>query len=71
MDTIKNSAKESTFCLPLPLTQEYFCNNCGQFKGSFIKNIKCFNCSSLDIIIGEVNSLDKEALKNKFNKEKI
>ncbi len=50
---------------------EYFCNDCGQIRLSLIVDkSKCDNCGSKNIIVGKINELDVEALKNNYLKEK-
>ncbi len=50
--------KEATKYKP----KEIFCKNCLQLRLNFIGAKRCGNCSSADIIIGEVGSLDKQKL---------
>lgn len=45
-------------------TMEYFCRDCGQLRLSVEMNpTVCQNCKGAHLIIGEVGSLNKEALK--------
>lgn len=49
---------------------EYLCLHCGQLRLSLTgekSTIKCKNCGSTNIIIGEVNSLNKDILKEQSN----
>ena len=51
------------------LGTEYFCYSCGHLRLSLIDDkSKCQNCGSTDIVTGEVGELDKQKLKNDFNK---
>ena len=50
---------------------EYFCNSCGQLRLALKEISKCGNCGSHNIIKGEVNSLDKDSLKNNFRKREV
>ena len=48
-------------------SKEYFCNGCGQLRLSVGCNPeKCNNCNGTDLIIGDLNSLNKDALKKEF-----
>ena len=47
------------------LCSEYFCNSCRQLRGSFVpKPDICGNCGSKNIIVGDLNELNKEELKS-------
>ena len=53
-------------------TCEYFCLQCGQLRLSFDKNKdpeKCWNCGSMKLVVGEINGLDKESLKNEWRRK--
>jgi len=46
---------------------EYFCNDCGQLRLPFKPKADiCGNCGKTNLIIGEVNSLNKEQLKEEW-----
>jgi hypothetical protein len=48
-------------------TSEYFCNDCGQLRLSFKPKADiCGNCGGNNLITGEVNSLNKEQLKEEW-----
>lgn len=48
-------------------SHEYFCKDCLQLRLSLLGATKaCGNCGSKDIIIGKVNKLNKEELKNQY-----
>jgi len=53
-------------------TCEYFCNGCGQLRLSFDKDrdpLKCGNCGSMKLVIGEIEGLDKDYLKRKWERK--
>lgn len=46
---------------------EYFCKNCGQFRGTYLTNPKsCNKCGSLKIIVGKPGELNRDELKRNF-----
>ena len=46
---------------------EYFCKSCGQLRLCLDQDrTDCGNCGSTKLIIGEINSLDKDKLKGEF-----
>lgn len=47
---------------------EYFCPKCLQLRLSFTGGSSCGNCGYGAIIKGDINSLDKEALKLRYSK---
>ena len=47
---------------------EYFCRSCQQLRLSWINYDTCGNCGSEDIVKGELETLDKEKLKNEDKK---
>ena len=42
---------------------EYWCKRCLQLRLSFIESDKCGNCGSVDIIKGEIGTLDEAVLR--------
>ena len=52
------------------IAYEYFCPSCGQMRLSFVKEAKCANCGGVDIIKGDVGTLDLETLFAKYQKDK-
>jgi hypothetical protein len=51
---------------------EYFCNSCGQLRLCYNPGQDyCGNCYSKSIIVGEINTLDKDKLKSEWQKETI
>jgi Zn finger protein HypA/HybF involved in hydrogenase expression len=43
---------------------EYYCKDCGQLRLSIKNRFEdCGNCHSTNVIVGALNSLDKEALR--------
>ena len=46
---------------------EYFCKNCHQLRLSWIMCDTCGNCSSDQIIKGDLETLDKEKLINELD----
>ena len=50
---------------------EYFCKDCGQLRLAVAKEREgylCANCNSNNITTGDVNALNKEALKDEWRK---
>lgn len=47
---------------------EYFCMHCRQLRLSLVKDkSRCQNCGNMDLVVGPVGSLDKDALIRKLD----
>lgn len=50
--------------------REYFCNDCGQLRLAMSRPTTCGACESADLVIGEVNALDGNALKKAWREKR-
>ncbi len=48
---------------------EYFCTHCFQLRLTYIRHpLQCQNCMGSHIIVGDRGTLDKEALRKKYDR---